>query len=362
MQEIEPLTYQKTTNIEEHRQFLDKINEIIDNLAPTVDEAEAAIAEAARALADAVAAIATANAAADAAQAASERAAQSAATVAGYDERVTDIERTYVKNASSAPQVIDSDLHIVNGHSLSVADDVDVSGDLTVNGQAEIGGMSIEQSGSRTVLSNDGGLTVIGETIVDVPTTTTGTRDTKAVNGTRLQNDLDNYAFMFRTTGGNIAGGTNEWTGKQIVHTLGPVRTGAGSPDRVWSVMAKGTFTGTSSARLTALVTFTQSNRMALFHCNLRTHGSGPVCEVYLHKSYPVSDIAMNYDATTGEVLLLMRTPYLYQRPQLIPIISLKDDNVSGTSLDYTDTRTFTSADLFPLPSTTYATFVGVDN
>ena len=43
-QEVQPLTWQKRTNIEEHMQFFSKINEIIDNLAPTVDEAEAAIA------------------------------------------------------------------------------------------------------------------------------------------------------------------------------------------------------------------------------------------------------------------------------------------------------------------------------
>ena len=238
MQEIEPITYQKTTNIEEHRQFLEKINEIINNLSPTVDAAEAAVAEAAQALADAVAAIETANAASAAAQAAADRAAQSVATVAGYNERVTDIERTYIKNASSVPQVIDSDLQIVNGHSLSVADDVDISGDLNVAGQAEIAGMAFEQSGTKTILSNANGVVMDGQLILDsmsvgtiemgalrtgvgadgstvlnnangiklgqsvkVPTTTTGTRSEDAVNGIRLQNDLDNYALMLRTVG-----------------------------------------------------------------------------------------------------------------------------------------------------------------
>lgn len=43
-QDVQPLTWQKRTNLEEHQQFFSKINEIIDNLAPTVDEAEAAIA------------------------------------------------------------------------------------------------------------------------------------------------------------------------------------------------------------------------------------------------------------------------------------------------------------------------------
>lgn len=244
MQEIEPITYQKTTNIEEHRQFLQKINEIIKNLAPTVDAAEGAVAEAAQALADAVAAIETANAASAAAQAAADRAAQSVAVVAGYNERVTDIERTYIKNASSSPQVIDSDLQIVNGHSLSVADGVDVSGDLNVAGQAEIAGMAIEQSGTKTILSNAGGIVMDGQLILDsmsvgaiemgalstgvgadgstvlnnangirlgqsvkVPATVTGSRSDDAVNGNRLQNDLDAYSQMMRLTGNQTAKG-----------------------------------------------------------------------------------------------------------------------------------------------------------
>lgn len=205
MQEIQPLTYQKTTNIEEHRQFLQKINEIIDNLAPTVDAAEAAVAEAARALADAVAAIATANAAVDAAEAASQGATQAAATVAGYDSRLSTVEQNYIKKISSVPQVIDSDLQIVNGHSLSVADGIDVSGDLNVAGQAEIAGMAIEQSGGKTILSNANGIR-IGDPVL-VPDTVTGTRSDEAVNGTRLLNDLDNYAPMLRTTGDQISTG-----------------------------------------------------------------------------------------------------------------------------------------------------------
>lgn len=63
-QEVQPLTWQKRTNLEEHQQFFSKINEIIANLAPTVDEAEAAIAQA-----------------------------QTAAnTVAGYNDRLTAVE------------------------------------------------------------------------------------------------------------------------------------------------------------------------------------------------------------------------------------------------------------------------------
>lgn len=91
-QDVEPLTWQKRTNLEEHQQFFSKINEIIANLAPTVDEAEQAIAQATQAIADANAAIATANAASAAADAAAQQAQTAAATVAGYDTRLTAAE------------------------------------------------------------------------------------------------------------------------------------------------------------------------------------------------------------------------------------------------------------------------------
>ena len=91
-QDVQPLTWQKRTNLEEHQQFFSKINEIIDNLAPTVDEAEAAIAQATAAIADANAAIATANAASAAASAAASQAQTAASTVAGYDTRLTAAE------------------------------------------------------------------------------------------------------------------------------------------------------------------------------------------------------------------------------------------------------------------------------
>ena len=84
-QDVQPLTWQKRTNLEEHQQFFSKINEIIANLAPTVDEAEQAIAQATQA-------IATANAASAAASAAASQAQTAASTVAGYDTRLTAAE------------------------------------------------------------------------------------------------------------------------------------------------------------------------------------------------------------------------------------------------------------------------------
>lgn len=113
---------------------------------------------------------------------------------------------------------IDGDTQIVNGHSLQVAGDLDVAGDtevagkLTVHGQSEISGMAVEESSGATVLSNANGIksaspvTLSGDVVV--PTTVTGQRDTEAVNGTRLQNDLDNYAHMLRTTGDQTKMGT----------------------------------------------------------------------------------------------------------------------------------------------------------
>ena len=91
-QEVQPLTWSKRTNIEEHQQFFSKINEIIGNLAPTVDEAEQAIAQATAAIASANDAAATANAASAAASAAASQAQTAASTVAGYDERLTAAE------------------------------------------------------------------------------------------------------------------------------------------------------------------------------------------------------------------------------------------------------------------------------
>ena len=147
-QEVQPLTWQKRTNIEEHQQFFAKINEIIANLAPTVNEAEAAIAQATQAITDANAAIATANAASASADAASQQAQTAANTVAGYDARLTAVEADYLKKTGAA----------------------------------------------QTVTSQ-----------IMVPTTATGSRDEQIANGNRIQNDLDAYQPMVRTTGGAAA-------------------------------------------------------------------------------------------------------------------------------------------------------------
>ena len=108
-QEVQPLTWQKRTNIEEHQQFFSKINEIIGNLAPTVDEAEQAIAQANAAIASANDAASTANAASAAASAAASQAQTAANTVAGYDTRLTAAEGD-IDSLQAADQTMAGDI------------------------------------------------------------------------------------------------------------------------------------------------------------------------------------------------------------------------------------------------------------
>lgn len=106
-QEVQPLTWSKRTNIEEHQQFFSKINEIIGNLAPTVDEAEQAIAQATQAVTDANAAITTANAASAAADAAAQQAQTAANTVAGYNTRLIAVEDESAGNTANITDLQD---------------------------------------------------------------------------------------------------------------------------------------------------------------------------------------------------------------------------------------------------------------
>lgn len=180
-QDVQPLTWQKRTNIEEHMQFFSKINEIIDNLAPTVEEAEQAIAQATAAVADANAAIATANAASAAADAAALQAQTAAGTVAGYNTRLTAVEGEANTNAAN--------ITALQGRM----------------GTAE-GKITAIEGREADYLKKTGAAQTVTSQIM-VPTTATGTRDTQIANGTRIQNDLDAYAAMVRTTGNqNIAG------------------------------------------------------------------------------------------------------------------------------------------------------------
>lgn len=181
-QEVQPLTWQKRTNLEEHQQFFSKINEIIANLAPTVNEAEQAIAQATAAIASANDAIATANAASAAASAAASQAQTAASTVAGYDGRLTAAEG-----------------------------DIDAAeGDITAlqgrMGTAE-GKITAIEGREADYLKKTGAAQTVTSQIM-VPTTATGGKDTQIANGTRIQNDLDAYSPMLRTTGNQTKTGS----------------------------------------------------------------------------------------------------------------------------------------------------------
>lgn len=138
-QEVQPLTWQKRTNLEEHQQFFSKINEIIANLAPTVNEAEAAIAQATQAIASANAAIETANAASANADAASQQAQTAATTVAGYNSRLTAAEGD-IDTLQSADQTINGniaslDTRMTAAESKNAQQDASIAALETADGQ-----------------------------------------------------------------------------------------------------------------------------------------------------------------------------------------------------------------------------------
>ena len=169
-QDVQPLTWQKRTNIEEHQQFFSKINEIIGNLAPTVDEAEQAIAQATAAIASANDAVATANAASAAASAAASQAQTAASTVTGYDGRLTAAE---------------GDIAAIEGREPDY----------------------LKKTGAAQTVTSQ----------IMVPTTATGVRDTQVANGVRIQNDLDAYAPMIRNTGNQTKSGELTLTDRLFV-------------------------------------------------------------------------------------------------------------------------------------------------
>ena len=77
---------------------------------------------------------------------------------------------------------------------IAVAGDLSAGGDLAVTGDAGVTG-NLGVGGSTNV----GNLTATGD--VTVPTVATGTFDTKAVNGTKLKNEIDNDSMILRTAG-----------------------------------------------------------------------------------------------------------------------------------------------------------------
>lgn len=67
---------------------------------------------------------------------------------------------------------------------------------------------------------NKNGDTMTGN--LGIPTTTTGSKDNLAVNGERLQNDLDNYEPMIRNTGNRIVYGESIWKSKAFYEQSSP--------------------------------------------------------------------------------------------------------------------------------------------
>lgn len=198
-QEVQPLTWSKRTNIEEHQQFFSKINEIIGNLAPTVDEAEQAIAQATAAIASANDAVATANAASAAASAAASQAQTAATTVAGYDARLTAAEEDIDTNTA--------DITALRGRM----------------GTAE-GKITAIEGRESDYLKKAGAAQTVTSQIM-VPTTATGTRDTQIANGSRVQNDLAAYEPMVRTTGNQDIAGVKTFTTVARVKNANDSRT-----------------------------------------------------------------------------------------------------------------------------------------
>jgi len=211
-QDVQPLTWQKRTNLEEHQQFFSKINEIIDNLAPTVDEAEAAIAQATAAIASANDAIATANAASAAASAAASQAQTAASTVAGYDTRLTAVEGEADTNADN--------ITALQGRM----------------GTAE-GNITAIEGREADYLKKAGAAQTVTSQIM-VPTTATGVRDTQIANGTRIQNDLAAYEYMLRTVNNQTADGVKEFLKKIVAPVMGYIWNEYPAPRYNWCLVA----------------------------------------------------------------------------------------------------------------------------
>ena len=98
-----------------------------------------------------------------------------------------------VKKTGEASQSIDGNISVQTD--LGVGQDATVGGALTVSGDGTVNG--------NLYVAGTGDFT--GD--VTVPTEATGTFSTKAANGIKIKNELDNYGPMVRTSGNqNIAG------------------------------------------------------------------------------------------------------------------------------------------------------------
>ena len=184
-QDVQPLTWQKRTNLEEHQQFFSKINEIIGNLAPTVDEAEQAIT-------NANAAVATANAASAAASAAASQAQTAASTVAGYDTRLTaaegDIDALQAADQTITGNVAALGTRMAAAESKNSRQDTDIAALQTADGQnvkiSRINDYAVGLTGNQ---DNIGGIKIFNNGISAYPNDWHATyADTGSINDIKL--------------------------------------------------------------------------------------------------------------------------------------------------------------------------------
>ena len=103
--------------------------------------------------------------------------------------------------------------------SQSIAGDIAVSGNLTGGSVTVPAPVNNTDAATKKYVDDQDALNVKlagNQTVADVktfssspvvPTVATGTADTKAANGTKVKNELDNYAPMVRTTGNQTVGG-----------------------------------------------------------------------------------------------------------------------------------------------------------
>lgn len=208
-QEVQPLTWQKRTNIEEHQQFFAKINEIVGQLSGTVERSETALTEATVALAEASAAVAAANNASNQAQTA-------ATTVAGYNTRLTAVEVQAATNKSDISQldVETQDLYDRDAQSVKLSAD---------HIQVIAGGLDLRGTNRS-------------------PNTSVGADDTVIANGHRIVSELAAYTPMMRTTGNQTVDGVKSFNeGLYGVNSVANIA--AAQPNRWIGITYKGNTT-----------------------------------------------------------------------------------------------------------------------
>lgn len=281
-QDVQPLTWSGRTNVEEHRQLFDKINEIIGNLAPTVDEAEQAIA--------------AANAASAAAGAAAQQAQTAASAVTGYDGRLTAAEGCIDNNTA--------DITALQGRM----------------GTAE-GNIASLQGVQADYVKKAGAAQTVTSQIM-VPTTAAGLRDAQIANGTRIQNDLAAYEPMIRTTGNQTKAGTMTFV-SPIVGQMADLAHFGSNTMAGWYAICK----LPKQARELYIMTYTPGNlNFVLIDTNART------VNVVKWTNY-IDNQNKFMLAETNDGMIL----YVYSATYRTNIISILNYSVYGILLSVTD-------------------------